>query len=471
MPWDRRILVVDDDEGTCALLRRVLEDCGYEVVLARTRRQALRVFQASPFQLAFLDVRLPDGDGLTLLGDMLAVESSLRAIVMTGAADVALAVKAMKLGAFDFVTKPCSIPQIAEQVSLAEKALARTPELPPVAALTGASAAMRLLAERVSQVARWPRVTALILGESGVGKEVLARALHEASHRRAGPFVAVNCGGVAANLLEAELFGYEPGAFTGAQTGGKAGLFEAAEGGTLLLDEIGEAPPQLQATLLRVLDSRRVRRIGSVVERPVDVQILAATNRDLQVGVEAGSFRADLYHRLRLVTFEIPPLRRRSEDILPLSRRLLASIAEAAGRPVPEIASGALEAMERYPWPGNVRELRNALERAAMLFRGDRIELSDLELPEPRGQDVAPRSAARGETRSAEGTVPAAAAQDQAGFQLAAAERETVRRALVATRGNKKQAAALLGISRVTLYKKIRDLDIVPSPETGARDG
>ncbi len=313
----------------------------------------------------------------------------------------------------------------------------------------GASPAMNAVLERVQRVARSPRTTVLVSGESGTGKELVARAVHEASRGGRRPFVAVNCAALADGLVEAELFGYAPGAFTGGRPGGHEGLIAAASGGTLLLDEIGELAAEPQAKLLRVLQERSFRRIGENRDRPADARIIASTHRDLSARVDAGLFREDLYYRLNVLSIHLPPLRERLEDIAPLARHFLARLGADLGRSF-ELSEAALDGLRRRPWPGNVRELANVLERAAVLSPHDRLDIDDLE-PVP---DAVPEAPSAREASVAALSLPLES------LRLRDMESALIRRALEACEGNRSRAARELGINRATLYGKLRRLGI-----------
>ena len=316
------------------------------------------------------------------------------------------------------------------------------PDRAGCADLVARSAAMRRLIDLALRVARVDS-TVLVSGESGTGKERVARLVHQASDRRAGPFIAVNCGAITETLLESELFGHAKGAFTGAQQE-RLGLFESANGGTLLLDEVGEVPPAMQVRLLRVLQEREVRRVGESASRPIDVRVIAATNKDLDREVAEGRFRQDLYYRLHVVELAVPPLRRRREDLLPLAGHLLAGAAGRLNRPVPELSAEAAEQLLRYPWPGNVRELENAMERAVVLARGGRADLEDLPEEVRQAPRIAPRLAEPADGRPGQVAT------------LAAMEREYILAVLALNAGNQARTAEQLGIGTATLYRKLR---------------
>ena len=322
-----------------------------------------------------------------------------------------------------------------DSVSLTELARLRA------GAIIGRSESIRRVLEHVGRVAGTPRTTALVTGESGVGKELVARAIHERSARADGPFVAVNCAAIHEELLEAKLFGYEPGAFTGGDPAGCDGLIAAAEGGTLLLDEVGEMEPALQAKLLRVLQERTYRRVGGTVDLPMDLRVVAATNRDLAAMVEEGGFREDLYYRLNVLSIQVPPLRERPEDVAPIATHFLARFAEELDRDFTGFSEAAMEALQRHPWPGNVRELKNAVERAAMQAEQGLLRPDHLSLPRVGGATAAPLD---GSTLALDG------------WNLKGMEESLIRRALVEFDGNRSQVARELGINRTTLYNKLK---------------
>ncbi len=315
--------------------------------------------------------------------------------------------------------------------------------------IVGASEPIQTLATAIERVARAPRTTVLITGESGVGKELAARAVHERSKRAARPFVAVNCAALTDSLLEAELFGYEPGAFTGADPKGRLGLIAAAESGTLFLDEIGELAPLLQAKLLRFLQERVYRRVGSTRDLAMDVRVIACTNRDLASLVAQGTFREDLFYRLNVLSLRVPALRERSSDIELLARHFLVSLAEELEQVPSELSPSALERLKGYPWPGNVRELRNCMERAALLGGGATLQADDLELtPPPTSASLTP-------------FVPSAgASMPFEDLSLRSVEEAVIRHVLLESGGNRSQAARVLGVNRTTLYNKLRAYSI-----------
>jgi DNA-binding NtrC family response regulator len=389
------------------------------------------------------DLRMPRADGMSVVRAVRVEQPDVEVIVLTAFGDVATAVEAMKLGAFDYVEKPVSSPAAIR--ALVAGALARRAQLGARApastlgargsaegagALTFGAPAMRAVVDALGRVARAP-ATVLLEGESGVGKEIAARTVHAMSPRAARPFVAINCAVLSEALLESELFGHEKGAFTGAHTQ-RRGRIELADGGTFFLDEVGELRPALQAKLLRVLEERRFERVGGTTAIDVDVRWIAATNRDLRGMVTSGAFREDLYHRLAVFPVRLPPLRERPEDIVPLAERLVARLAADARRAPPSMDASVKERLRGAPWPGNVRELRNVLERALILSDGPALRLEHIVI----------------ETEGDEG-----GAADGSLEQL---ERQAIERALAAVGGNRREAAARLGIGLRTLYDKLK---------------
>jgi len=432
-----RALVADDEEGVRAVVREVLEGQGLEVSEAPDGDEAARLIGRESFHLLVTDLKMPGLDGLAVLERARAAAPEMEVVVLTAHGTVDSAVRARKLGAFDYLTKPLSGPD--ELRLVVERALERRRlrQAEPVSGeeLVAVDPAMRAAVEQLRKVA--PTGTSvLLLGESGTGKEVAARFVHRESPRADGPFVAVNCAAVSPQLVESEMFGHERGAFTGAHER-RRGRFELADGGTLFLDEIAELPAALQAKLLRVLQERRFERLGGSREIHVDVRLVAATNRDLDVERREGRFREDLYHRLAVFPVRLPPLRDRPGDLDVLVEHLLARIAPELGQRRIELEEAARARLRGYAWPGNVRELSNVLERAAILSGGGRIRAGDLSL----------------------GSVPAAGAPALGGT-LADLEREAIRQALEATGGHRKRAAERLGIGLRTLYEKIKQLGL-----------
>ncbi|WP_437948854.1 sigma-54 dependent transcriptional regulator [Sorangium sp. So ce296] len=446
-PTATRVLVVDDEPGLRQVLSIAFRRQGYEVALAPGAGAALEAIRQNPqpFPLILTDLVMPDGSGIEVLAAAKARSSATEVIVMTAHSTVESALDAMRRGAYDFVTKPFSP---AELIALAAKALEKSSivaenqrlraqlerlDLPSREPL-GTSPAMQRISELIGKIAP-TRTTVLITGESGTGKERVARAIHEQSDRAAKPFLVVNCGALPEALMESELFGHEKGSFTGA--GARAlGLFREADGGTLLLDEVGELPASLQVKLLRVLQERKVRPVGAAAEIAVDVRVLAATNRDVEVEVREGRFRQDLYYRLNVIRIELPPLRERPGDVSRLAERFLRRFAAELGKDVRGLTTDAMRALDAYGFPGNVRELENMMERAVALAGGPSIGLGDLP------------SAVAGLSAS---PAPLLAQLPPGGCMLdevlGEVERRLILQALERTGGVRKAAAKLLGVS------------------------
>src|SRR5436189_1365332 len=381
-----RVLIVDDEPGLRQSLGLLLSDAGYEVAAESDGKRALERALAEPFDLILSDVRMPEMDGLAFLRAYRARGGEALVIMMSAYGGEEAALAAMKEGAYDYIPKPFRPDEVVLTLRKAEEReqLGRTiatlkaqlDTTPSARAVVAESPAMRDALELVARVAEH-RTTVLITGESGTGKEVIAQAIHRASPRAAAPFVAINCAAIPESLLESELFGHVRGAFTGALAD-KAGLFEQASGGTLLLDEIGELPIGLQAKLLRVLQESEIRRVGDQKTRHVDARVLAATARDLEAEVRAGRFREDLFYRINVVVIAFPPLRDRQDDIAPLARHFVARLAQRFGRPL-SLSDDAVAWLEQQEWPGNVRELENAIERAAVLSNKEILEPRDFQ--------------------------------------------------------------------------------------------
>ncbi|MBK7878554.1 MAG: sigma-54-dependent Fis family transcriptional regulator [Planctomycetes bacterium] len=455
-----RILVVDDEPLVRSTISALCRALGHETIEADSATSAQACIAAHEIDLVLLDLGLPGKSGMQALPELAQGEDAPSVIILTGLGDVPTAVEAMRRGATDFLQKPVRLEVLEPALARAVAArrvrherdrlrgeLARLQAGPVV----GESGAIRAVLDVVERVAATPRTTVLIQGESGVGKELVARAVHDRSSRARGPFLAVNCAALAEGLLESELFGYEPGAFTGASSKGKDGLFAQAEGGSLFLDEIGELGLELQAKLLRVLQERVYRRVGASNDRPMDVRILASTNRDLNAMVAAGTFREDLYYRLNVMSIRVPPLRERVEDIPILATHFLAHFEREFRKSFSGFAPAALTRLVEYGWPGNVRELRNAVERAALLAPDGEIQIAHLRLdaPSPRELGHAPTALA---TVTSEGR-PLLAVDD---FSLASVERALILRVLSEAEGNRSRAARMLGVNRTTLYNKLK---------------
>jgi two-component system NtrC family response regulator/two-component system response regulator HydG len=412
--------------------------------------EALQVLEADePVDVVVSDVRMPGMDGYELLRHTRAARPDLPFLLVTAFAEVRDAVKALHEGADDYLTKPLNMEELRKRVQLHldRRALRREntrlrrriDKSFGFEGIVGHSRAMEELLERLRLVAP-TRSTVLIVGESGTGKELVANALHQNSPRADGPFVAVNCGAIPGEILESELFGHEKGAFTGAHQR-RIGLIESADGGTLFLDEISELSPDLQVKLLRVLEERRVTRVGGNVQLPVDFRLVAATNRNLEQWVDDGRFRQDLYYRLKVVTLHIPPLRERIEDIPLFVQHFLEIFNDDLGRDVRGVHPSVLTALQRYPWPGNVRELRNLVESLVLFAKGEEITLEDVP-----GDYRVPRAAPVASTTGA-----------WQPREMAAIEREAILRTLEYTGGHRAHAAKLLGIGLRTLQRKLKE--------------
>ncbi len=443
-----RVLVVDDEPTIADGLRMVLSADGYAVRVAGTLAAALGEQADHEFDLAVVDMVLPDGDGLSLLKELKSRDPSLEIIVVTAHSSVPKAVEAIKAGAFYFVGKPFDPDEL---LALASKALERRRLVAETSDLRrrlveqaadgqiiGSAPSMQRIFELVESVAT-SDASVLIVGESGTGKELVANAIHEKSARRDGPWVKVNCAALPKDLIESELFGHVKGAFTGATTD-KSGLLEEANRGSLLLDEITEMPIDLQAKLLRVLEDRTFRRIGGAKSISSDFRLISSTNRNSVLAAKEGHLRQDLYFRINTVTITIPPLRERAEDIPALVRDFLERYRSKHGRPVEGIAPDAYRQLLSNGWPGNVRELQHAIEHAVLVARGREISVSDLPETTQGGQAVVAKAVPTG--------------------SLEEIERASILRALESTGWNKQAAAALLGLRRPTLYSKMRKHDI-----------
>jgi two-component system, NtrC family, response regulator HydG len=450
-----RLLVVDDEPEHRDSLRRIFQRAGYEVLVADDGAAALEILRREAVSVVLTDLVMPRLDGHALLSAARAVQPEADVILMTAYGTVEHAVAAMREGAYDFITKPvrrgevlAAVERCLERQALvvenrslkAELAAARGHE-----GLIGASDAMRELVATLKQVAS-SSATVLLRGESGTGKELCARALHQLSPRASGPFVAVSCAALPDSILEAELFGAEKGAFTGA-TERRTGRFERASGGTLLLDEVGDIPLGMQVKLLRVLQEGQVERLGGSEPVHVDVRLVAATHVDLKEKVAAGQFREDLYYRLDVVSVELPPLREREGDVPMLALHFLKRFADKHNKPVVSIEQRALDALSSWPFPGNVRELENAMERALVLCPGDAVRCEDLPaaIREVDGRAEQPEGRDRITFR--------------VGVTMAQLERAAIETTLRYAKGDKPLAARLLGVSLRTLYRRLEERD------------
>jgi two-component system response regulator HydG len=456
------LVIVDDEQGILEVVSRFAERIGFDVAVCPSGREAISLLQTRRPDVMLIDLRMPDVGGLDVLRAIRDVDAHCQAVLMTGYASVDTAVEAVKLGAMDYLTKPLDFGRLEQLLSGVREEIDRRRS---VLSLEG-DLARRL--EFCGMIGRGPRMQdlfglirrlaphvrlALISGETGTGKELVARALHTIGPRRDRRFIAVNCSAVHDTVFESELFGHVRGGFLGA-TDNKPGLFELAEGGTLFLDEIGGLPLTAQAKLLRVLETGEVSRIGSLDSKTVDVHVLAATNRDLRTEVSAGRFRGDLYYRLNIVEVKLPPLRDRREDIPYLTAAFVREIGERLQKPLRGLTPGAEALLTDSPWEGNVRELRNVIERACILADGEFVTERELvvSLPPIVTMTHAPASVTV--------AVPAPATEKTESDLLVNVERDHIQRALVRTGGNKKAAAQMLGLSRRALYRRLERLDL-----------
>ena len=439
-----RVLIVDDEPKLVTLLKSALAHRGHDVVSATGGAEALALLPGGRFDVVLTDLRMEPVDGMAVLAGARKQSPDTAVIILTAYPEVKGAVEALQQGAAHYLTKPFNFQEVAHAVeaAAATAALARenralhraVAQLGGVPEITGLAPATEELRRLVAQVAP-SDATVLIRGESGTGKEVAARAVHAASSRATGPFVAVNCAAIAETLLESELFGYRQGAFTGADRD-REGLFEAARGGTLLLDEIGEAGPAVQAKLLRVLEERKINRVGDPVERQVDVRVLASTNRPLEQAIAAGAFREDLYYRLLVFPLDVPPLRERLDDIPLLAAHFLARL----GRRETALPAAALSRLRSHAWPGNIRELRNLVERAHILAGPGTLAAEHVRL------DVGGKAG------------PGVGMSLPADLDLDRHARALIVEALRRSEGNKTTAAEMLGITRRAMYSRMKML-------------
>ena len=443
-----RILIVEDDTTIRVTLKDVLHRQGYAVDLAEDGAGGLELFRKKSYGLTLLDIHLPDMHGLDVLKALRDSDPDALVVVMTAFPEVRTAVDCVKAGAYDYLNKPFELDDLKEIVRRAletrslrlevERLRIQAASPATLEGMIGSSPAFMALIEVTRRIAAASRVPVLIRGESGTGKERIAQAIHNLSSRAAGPWVTLNCSALAEGLLESEMFGHEKGAFTDAKAA-KRGLLELADGGTLFMDEIGDLSLALQPKLLRAIETQIFRRVGGQKELQVDVRFVSATNRDLMEMVKAGAFREDLYYRLNVGSIEMPPLRSRSSDVLPLARNFLDEASKVMGMPNPELDPHACELLERYAWPGNIRELRNVMERALILSGGETIR--PVHLPKEVGA-------------ADKGAPPST---DDESLPLAEMEKRHIRRVLTACHGNKTQAARTLGIARLTLRNKIAE--------------
>lgn len=445
-----KVLVIDDEEEMLENYSRIIRRIGHECILEKDSSRAIEGLKKLEPDIVLTDLKMPGKNGMEVLASSLGVNPGVPVILITAFADIPTAVESVKGGAFDFISKPFSSEQLGLVLERAlrqkrlfdeNKKLKEQLKNDSVQGIVGKSHAIQEICSVIRRVSETD-ANILITGESGTGKEMVAKAIHELSARKSGPFVAIDCAALPENLLESELYGYEKGAFTSAVSS-RQGLFEVAHGGTLFLDEISEIPLSMQAKLLRSVQERQVKRLGSNKLVPIDVRILSATNRDLRRAVQEKTFREDLFYRLNVISLKVPPLRERAGDIPVLASHFLHKFAEVNNKKVTGISAEAMEVLENYSWPGNVRELQNIIERAVVLSDSDRITVGDL----PRELSLAP---------------PLPSSADPLEYReakerwLAAFERTYLRTLLKVTSGNISKAALKAGIDRKTIHRLLR---------------
>lgn len=466
MTEDRCALVVDDERDIRELLVLTLTRMGLRVETAATLGMAKSQLANAKFDFCLTDMRLPDGSGLELLAHIAEHHPEMPVAMLTAFGNVEAAVEALKLGAFDFVAKPVDLKVLRNLVQHAldmcteRKNAPKAPE--PERNMDGNSPAMAHMRATITKVAR-SQAPVYILGESGAGKELAARSIHAHSPRAAGPFVPVNCGAIPPELMESEFFGHKKGSFTGAHAD-KQGLFQAANGGSLFLDEVAELPLAMQVKLLRAIQEKSVRPVGGQAEESVDIRLISATHKDLAQQVEAGKFRHDLYYRINVIELRVPALRERIEDLEMLTQTILGKLAERHAMPAPKISLEAMNALSTYPFPGNVRELENILERAMTLSDGQAIYPEDLNLPKVTvplrpvpAQDGPTEAAGLADLPVTPHSEPAAGALPDA---LERMEKQAIEAALLENRYNKTKTAAQLGITFRALRYKLKKLGL-----------
>lgn len=440
------VLIVDDEPDILELLEITLDRMGISALCAQNLERAKSLLQQQRFDLCLTDMRLPDGDGLELVDYVQTMASPLPIAVITAHGNMDTAILAMKKGAFDFLSKPVELPSLRQLVNSAIKVsdLTSPKERRTRQILLGESSAMRAIRAKIGKLAR-SQAPVYVSGESGAGKELVARLIHQQSPRSDKPFIAINCGAIPPELMESEFFGHKKGSFTGASSD-KKGLFQAADGGTLFLDEVADLPPALQVKLLRAIQEKKIRPVGEHLEIPVDVRLLSATHRNLGDMVKAGLFRQDLYYRINVIDLHVPALRERAQDIPDLTEHILSSLSAANNLVKPVLTKQALAALQQYHFPGNVRELENILERALALYDGTTIEVDDLNLP------VGIQSGSELDTYDP--------SQQPLEEYLEAIERKAITTALEENKWNKTAAAKQLGLSFRSLRYRLKKLNM-----------
>jgi len=444
-----KVLVIDDERLVRWSLEQKLSREGYDVQSAPTGEEGLNLLREDGHELVLLDLRLPGMDGVQTLQEIKKLEREIAVVMLTADTGISRAVECVRLGAHNYLCKPFDFDEVRIALEKACEDLKLRREVSRlrrrqqrefgVENLVGPSAAMRAMRELIGKIAASDATTVLIEGENGTGKELAARAIHFGSARAEQPFLDLNCSAVPETLFESELFGHERGAFTDAKAM-KKGLFEMADGGTLLLDEIGDLKPTMQVKLLRVLETRKFRRVGGTQDITVDIRVIALTNKDLVAAVQRGEFRQDLYYRLKVIAVKMPPLRERAEDIAPLAEHFLEHFAEEFKKPQKKLSPEAQQAFQRYSWPGNARELRNAIERLVILEADPVVSVDHLPLEIRAGVPI---------------TGPSVVTLPPVGIALETVERDLVRQAMERTGGNQTRAAELLGIERDALRRRL----------------
>ena len=460
----KQILVADDELNLRRVLEAQLKRDGYDVIAVEDGQQALDALEEHHVDVIISDLRMPKVDGMTLLKQVVRELPDIPVIIITAHGTVDTAVEALKLGAFDYITKPFEQSELRNVVGkaartreLTQREVAPEPSEPGRYRLIGQSPPMAEVYNIIEKVADTPS-TVLLTGESGTGKELIARALHENSSRKDKPFIRVNCAAIPRDLIESELFGYEKGAFTGAVTS-KPGRFELAHGGTLFLDEIGEIPVNMQVKLLRAIQEQEFERVGGIKTIEVDVRLVAATNRDLAHEIKQGRFREDLYYRLNVVQVRLPPLRERTSDIPLLIEHFVKRFREKLKKEVVGASDAAMHRLLSHPWPGNIRELENVIERCILFSEGDQIEVGDLPA-EVRAEVAGSASVAPPKTEKPPGDRPTPGLKEAVREAASKVERELIVRALSQTGGNVTHTARLLKISRKSLQTKMKELGL-----------
>lgn len=444
-----RVLVIEDDPHGGQSVVEAMEDIGFEATLAITGEAGIKLFRDIAFDVVLSDLMLPDITGVDILGSLRRIDQNVPVLIMTAHGTVSSAVDALKLGAYDYISKPLDLDDIQAKVRRAVEMHSLRAEVTALksgirkryasSSIVAHSAGMKIVMEQVEALAN-TNATVFIHGESGTGKELIARALHFDSERANYPFVAVNCGAFTESLLDSELFGHEKGAFTGAAQQHK-GAFERADNGTLFLDEIGNASPAVQVKLLRVLEERELLRVGGQDNVKVNVRIVSASLRDLSELAFSGDFREDLLYRMKVATITIPPLRLRRDDIIPLTERFLAMACKEHGRNITKVDKKYYECLEQYDWPGNVRELRNVVEVSVVLARGSELKAEDIHINEVVSE------------KESTFTVPA-------GMTYEELDKEILTQVLYRYKGNRTIAAESLGLSRRTIQRKIKEYEL-----------